>query len=123
MQSLSLAEYNSGKTAFSPDGTVLAYSNSSTISFIEVKTGKRLPNLKLNGSFESFAFSGDGSSFILWTRDVVEKWEVEKMKKVARIAAKNNQFQQVAISPDGVHLASFPDYGKTLNVIRFTSPD
>lgn len=123
MQSLSLAEYNSGKTAFSPDGTVLAYSHSSTISFIEVKTGKRLPDLKLNGSFESFAFSGDGSIFILWTHDVVEQWEVEKMKKIGRIAAKNNQFQQTAISPDGVHLASFPDYGKTLNVIRFTSPD
>ncbi len=96
-------------TAFSPDGKCLATgANNKTITLWCTKTWQPMTTLD-TVSFESFAFSPDGSRLVIggtWPEQRIQVWDVETRELIVALSGHKSDVESLAFSPDGRLLAS-----------------
>jgi WD40 repeat protein len=87
VQSLEHDEPPAMALAFSPDGTVLATSDPSSVNLWRIADGQRLMRAPVDGTVGFLAFSLDGAYVAAGSRDGRARiWEVESGTEAARIA-------------------------------------
>ena len=96
-------------TAFSPDGKCLATgANNKTVTLWCTKTWQPMATLD-TVSFESFAFSPDGSRLVIggtWPEQRIQVWDVETRELIVALSGHKSDVESLAFSPDGRLLAS-----------------
>ena len=96
-------------TAFSPDGKCLATgANNKTVTLWCTKTWQPMVTLD-TVSFESFAFSPDGSRLVIggtWPEQRIQVWDVETRELIVELSGHKSDVESLAFSPDSRLLAS-----------------
>ena len=95
--------------AFSPDGKCLATgANNKTVTLWCTKTWQPMATLD-TVSFESFAFSPDGSRLVVggtWPEQRIQVWDVETRELIVALSGHKSDVESFAFSPDSRLLAS-----------------
>ena len=95
--------------AFSPDGKCLATGASNkTVTLWCPKTWQPMATLD-TVSFESFAFSPDGSQLVIggtWPEQRIQIWDVETRELIVELSGHKSDVESLAFSPDSRLLAS-----------------
>ncbi len=95
--------------AFSPDGKCLATgANNKTVTLWCTKTWQPMVTLD-TVSFESFAFSPDGSRLVIggtWPEQRIQVWDVETRELIVELSGHKSDVESLAFSPDSCLLAS-----------------
>ena len=95
--------------AFSPDGKCLATgANNKTVTLWCTKTWQPMVTLD-TVSFESFAFSPDGSRLLIggtWPEQRIQVWDVETRELIVELLGHKSDVESLAFSPDSRLLAS-----------------
>ena len=95
--------------AFSPDGKCLATgANNKTVTLWCTKTWQPMATLD-TVSFESFAFSPDGSRLVIggtWPEQRIQFWDVETRELIVALSGHKSDVESFAFSPDSRLLAS-----------------
>ena len=95
--------------AFSPDGKCLATgANNRTVTLWCTKTWQSMATLD-TVSFESFAFSPDGSRLVIggtWPEQRIQVWDVETRELIGELSGHKSDVESLAFSPDSRLLAS-----------------
>ena len=106
--SLAVKESHQPVAAFSPDGTLLAYSpDEEKVQLVESASGKLHAsiNTKEFGQVKKIIFRQDSKQVLLSTFDKVQAWDTSS-RPVAQPAAEHlGNFKTAAVSPDGKALA------------------
>ena len=95
-------------TAFSPDGKCLATGTTRTVTLWCTKTWQPIATLD-TVSFESFAFSPDGSRLVIggtWPEQRIQVWDAETRELIVELSGHKSDVESFAFSPDGRLLAS-----------------
>ena len=95
-------------TAFSPDGKCLATGTTKSVTLWCTKTWQPMATLD-TVSFESFAFSPDGSRLVIggtWPEQRIQVWDVETRELIVELAGHKSDVESLAFSPDSRLLAS-----------------
>jgi WD40 repeat protein len=91
---------------FSPEGTTLFSGSESSVSLWNMKTGKVLHPLKIPEPYMSSAFSPDGKTIAIGSREgTIWLWNVETGQVLLSLKGQS-EVNAVAFSPDGKLLAS-----------------
>jgi WD40 repeat protein/tRNA A-37 threonylcarbamoyl transferase component Bud32 len=96
-------------TLVSPDGTRVASAAGQDVAVWDLASGRELRRLQTNcgGTVRLCAFSPDGSRLaVAGDGTVVELWDLQTGKNVARADCKQGGVAWVDVSPDGLRLAS-----------------
>ena len=94
--------------AFSPDGKCLATGTTKTVTLWCTKTWQPIATLD-TVSFESFAFSPDGSRLVIggtWPEQRIQIWDVETRELIVELSGHKSDVESFAFSPDSRLLAS-----------------
>jgi len=95
--------------AFSPDGKCLATgANNKTVTLWRTKTWQPITTLD-TVSFESLAFSPDGSRLVVggtWPEQRIQVWDVETRELIVELSGHKSDVESLAFSPDSRLLAS-----------------
>lgn len=103
--------------AFSPDGRLLAFSNSKAyptgaLTLLNAHTFQITTKIELNSALQRFQFSSDGKLLVGAARDgKVRVWEVATEKLLHELPAHQGIVWDVAFSPDNKLVASRGDDG------------
>ena len=94
--------------AFSPDGRCLTTGTTRTVTLWCTKTWQPIVTLD-TVSFESFAFSPDGSRLVIggtWPEQRIQIWDVETRELIVELSGHKSDVESFAFSPDSRLLAS-----------------
>ena len=94
--------------AFSPDGKCLATGANKIVTLWSTKTWQPIVTLD-TVSFESFAFSPDGSRLVIggtWPEQRIQIWDVETRELIVELSGHKSDVESFAFSPDSRLLAS-----------------
>ena len=95
--------------AFSPDGKCLATGRTNkTVALWCTKTWQPMATLD-TVSFESFAFSPDGSRLVIggtWPEQRIQVWDTENWELIGELSGHKSDVESLAFSPDSRLLAS-----------------
>ena len=95
-------------TAFSPDGKCLATGTTRTVTLWCTTTWQPIATLD-TVSFESFAFSPDGSRLVIggtWPEQRIQVWDIETRELIVELSGHKSDVESLAFSPDSRLLAS-----------------
>ena len=96
------------RVAFSPDGKCLTTGTTRTVTLWCAKTWQPMATLD-TVSFESFAFSPDGSRLVIggtWPEQRIQIWDVETRELIVELSGHKSDVESLAFSPDSRLLAS-----------------
>lgn len=93
-----------GATAVNPDGSLIA----SQDAVFEVRSGRVVRSIEVDGGSSCMAFSPDGRYFVLCQWDRIDLWDVSRWRLVWKFRRESRHvpFNALAFHPDGQHLAA-----------------
>ena len=93
-----------GPTVVSPDGSLIA----SQSAVFEVRSGRVVRSIEVDGGSNCMAFSPDGRYFALCQWDRIDYWEVSSWRIVWKFQRESRHvpFNALAFQPNGQHLAT-----------------
>jgi WD40 repeat protein len=107
------------KSAFTPDGRILALSSSESVILWDTATNQQVADLTgFSSLIYAVAISPDGKTLAAGMSDnTVELWDVAARRKLRTLTGHTYSVYSVAFSPDGRWLASGPGAGDTSVVL------
>ena len=94
--------------AFSPDGTILAYTGYKEVKLWDVANRTNIATLEVPGAsfVNSVAFSPDGTILAYTEFTKIKLWDVAGRTNIATLEGHTGEIKSVVFSPDGTTLAS-----------------
>ena len=94
--------------AFSPDGTILAYTGYQEVKLWDVANRTNIATLEVPGAsfVNSVAFSPDGTILAYTEFTKIKLWDVAGRTNIATLEGHTGEIKSVVFSPDGTTLAS-----------------
>lgn len=93
--------HNNDYVQYSPDGNLIATSNSRSIKILDARTGVELQSIITSSGKKTTVFSPDSQSIISYDRNTIKKWDVKSGKMVLSFnTMKGFHIFHVAFSPN-----------------------